>query len=180
MPPTPVTTTYLELNNPTVHNDTVTNSDAYELIQSQVPSPELNRFLYCSVGFQYWWYERVNWSYDQWMTWLDTEKVQTWVAYLQGTPIGYFELERQPGENVEIAYFGLLPQFVGHGLGELLLTDAIDRAWAFGAKRVWVHTCTLDHPAALGNYHARGFKVFKEETRDENLPDEALVPWPDY
>ena len=145
-----------------------------------MPCPEFNRFLYSTVGFEWCWYERINWSYDQWMTWLDTDDVQTWVAYFQGTTAGYFELERQPGENVEIAYFGLLAPFTGRGLGGMLLTDAINGAWAFGARRVWLHTCTLDHPAAFGNYLARGFKVFKEETRDEDLPDEALVPWPGY
>ena len=178
MPRTPVTTTYLELNNPVEQIET--DRAGYELKQCKVPCPEFNRFLYTTVGFTWCWYERLNWSYDQWMTWLDRDEVQTWVAYLQGTPAGYFELERQAGESVEIAYFGLISQFTGKGLGGLLLTDAINRAWAFGAQRVWVHTCTLDHPAALGNYLARGLKVFKEETTDEDLPDAALVPWPGY
>jgi GNAT superfamily N-acetyltransferase len=72
---------------------------------------------------------------------------------------GYYELEAQPGKDVEIAYFGFLPSFVGAGLGGHLPRCAIERGSAMGARRVWVHTCTLDHPQALANYHARGMPV---------------------
>jgi GNAT superfamily N-acetyltransferase len=92
--------------------------------------------------------------------------------------VGYFELEQQTQGNVEVAYFGLLPQFVGKGLGGQLLTAAVSRAWELGARRVWVHTCDLDHPRALENYQARGFRVFKVEARLEELPDTPLELWP--
>jgi N-acetylglutamate synthase-like GNAT family acetyltransferase len=72
-------------------------------------------------------------------------------------------LEKQ-SESVEIAYFGLLPQFIGQGIGGHLLTHAIEKAWQMQAQRVWVYTCTLDHLGALSNYIARGFRVFKQET----------------
>jgi len=96
-------------------------------------------------------------------------ELETWVAYVLGRIAGYFELERQAGSAVEIAYFGLLPAFVGRGIGGHLLTGAIKRAWAMGASRVWVHTCTLDHPNALPNYRARGLKEFHRSIEYKEL-----------
>ena len=94
------------------------------------------------------------------------------------TPVGYFELESQSGDQIELAYFGLLPAFIGHGLGSELLAGAIGVAWARGPSRLWVHTCTLDHPRALPTYRSHGFRIFKTEERVEQLPDEPLAPWP--
>jgi GNAT superfamily N-acetyltransferase len=79
---------------------------------------------------------------------------------------------------VEIVYFGIMPQFVGKGLGGALLTAAVERAWQMGPTRVWVHTCSLDHPSALGNYLARGFRIFKQEIGHEDLPEQSPGPWP--
>ncbi len=151
---------------------------AYELRRVELPCPELNRFLYASVGAAWTWYQRLTWTYAQWMAFLDRDEVGTWIAYVQGTPAGYFELERQQGGSVEICYFGLMPQFIGQGLGGALLTDAVETAWSLGASRVWLHTCSLDHPSALGNYQARGFKIFDTVEEFEELPDEPLQPWP--
>ncbi len=150
------------------------------LLRAGVPSPELGRFLYASVGGEWYWRERLAWTYDRWMTWLSRPEVETWVVYHRGTPAGYFELEAQPEGNVQITYFGLLPGFIGKRLGGYLLSHAIDRAWRFGpaVQRVWVHTCTLDHPGALPNYLARGFKVFREEEHTVDLPDSPPGPWP--
>jgi GNAT superfamily N-acetyltransferase len=98
---------------------------------------------------------------------VESDQHQTWVAYQQGAIAGYFELHRQ-GDEVEILYFGLAPQFIGKGLGGFLLSEAIAKAWQWqGANRVWVHTCTLDHPHALKNYQARGFRIYKEEVEAE-------------
>jgi GNAT superfamily N-acetyltransferase len=82
---------------------------------------------------------------------------------VKGELAGYFELRRDTDGGVEIAYFGLLPGFTGRRLGAHLLTEAVERAWSLGARRVWLHTCTFDHPAALPNYVKRGFTVFKTE-----------------
>lgn len=149
------------------------------LMQAKIPCPELNRFLYTAVGGDWYWINRLNWTYSQWRAYLDRPELETWVAYVSGTPAGYFELEKQAGGSVEIAYFGLLPAFVGRGLGGYLLTAAIERAWDMSASRVWVHTCTLDHPSALRNYQARGFRIFKEVVSEEELPDQPLGPWPE-
>lgn len=137
-----------------------------EIRQVGVASPEFNRFLYETVGKQWFWVDRLVWTAREWNQWVDRDDLETWVAWVHGAPAGYFELERQSGD-VEIAFFGLLPRFIGRGLGGRLLTEAIRRAWAIGASRVWVHTCTLDHPNAQANYEARGLKVYREETHTQ-------------
>jgi GNAT superfamily N-acetyltransferase len=82
---------------------------------------------------------------------------------------GYAELDRTCVENVEIVFFGLMPEFIGKGLGSYLLTAVVEHAWDVGAERVWLHTCTLDHPAALPNYLARGFRLFRTEQSFEEM-----------
>ena len=86
-----------------------------------------------------------------------------WIAYSRGTPVGYFELENHGDGSVQIVCLGLLPQFIGQGLGGHLVTAAVERAWSVGASRVWLDTATDDHPAALPNYLHRGFRVYREE-----------------
>jgi GNAT superfamily N-acetyltransferase len=113
------------------------------------------------------------------MRYLDRAELETWVLYVSGAPAGYVELERQEfGTQVEIAYFGLFPEFTGQRLGGYLLTFALERAWLPEVRRVWVHTCSLDHPAALTNYEARGMRLFKEESEDRLLPARPSRTWP--
>jgi ribosomal protein S18 acetylase RimI-like enzyme len=177
-------TTHLEMTDPGALRPARTPAVAVRLEQAVIPSPELNRFLYTAVGGNWYWIDRLGWSYAEWMRYLDRPELETWVATVAGTPAGYYELERQEGGSVEIAYFGLLPQFIGQGLGGYLLTCAVRRAWEMGGGRsaatqhVWVHTCTLDGPAALANYQGRGFRVFKEESAEVDLPDASPGPWP--
>ena len=134
-----------------------------EIKQQADPAPELGQYLYATVGKDWHWIDRLPWSRDRWLVYLRQPHIETWVAYMEGTTVGYFELAIDPDHQVEFAYFGLLPQFIGQGFGGHLLTVAVQRAWEKGASRVWLHTSTRDHPHALANYQARGFKVFKEE-----------------
>jgi GNAT superfamily N-acetyltransferase len=173
-----VTTHYLEMHEPRELCPKRIAREGLEVKQAKIPLPEFNRFLYTAVGGDWYWIDRLDWTYNQWLEWVDRPELQTWVAYVFGTPAGYFELEAQAQGNVELAYFGVLPQFIGQGLGGHLLTVAIERAWRMGATRVWVHTCSLDHPSALANYCARGFRVFREETQAQELPDTPVGPWP--
>ncbi|MDX2215043.1 MAG: GNAT family N-acetyltransferase [Oculatellaceae cyanobacterium bins.114] len=172
-----VTTWYLEMLSPEQLRPALSNNPDLQVMRAEVPSPELSRFLYSSVGGDWYWLGRLSWSYDQWLTYLDRPAVQTWVAYLRGTPAGYIELEAQPGEQVEIAYFGLMRHFTGKRIGGHLLTIGVQRAWAMGARRVWVHTCNLDGPYALANYQARGFQLYQERTHTEELPEHPIGPW---
>ena len=149
----------------------------FRIVKAEIPSVELQRFLYTAVGGDWFWVDRLPWTYQQWQSWTDRPELHTFVAYLRGTPVGYYNLEQQAHEHVEIAYFGLMPQFAGMGLGGALLTDALEQAWALGARRVHVNTCSLDGPAALTNYQARGMTIYKTHTFLKDLPDRAPGPW---
>jgi GNAT superfamily N-acetyltransferase len=173
----PVTTWYLEMRDPAQLRPSPAPAQA-TIVRAEVPSPALNRFLYSSVGGAWHWVDRLAWTWDRWLQWLDRPELETWVLYLAGTPAGYVELEKQSGGNVEIAYFGVAAPFIGRGLGGHLLTTALQRAWVMGAKRVWVHTCSLDHPAARANYEARGMQVYKEATAMKDVAAETPGPWP--
>ena len=172
-----VTVTYLDYDGGEADSEGAADRP-YDLREAASPCPELNRFLYVSVGYPWCWHMRLSWSYQQWLDYLEDPAVTTWIGYDGGNPVGYFELRRDAEGAVEIAYFGLLPHYVGRGLGKLLLGDAIAKASAFGDGRIWLHTCSLDHPAALPNYLARGFRVRKTEVVEEALPDSPLEPWP--
>jgi GNAT superfamily N-acetyltransferase len=172
-----VTTTYLEMTS-APQATPFRDERKLELRRAEIPSPELNRFFYVAVGSDWWWYSRLNWNRERWLAYVDRPELETWVGYLSGTPAGYFELESQARGQVELAYFGLLPSFIGRGLGTELLSAAIDRAWQLQPRRVWVHTCTLDHPRALQTYQSQGFEIYRSEEKIEDLPDTPLDLWP--
>jgi GNAT superfamily N-acetyltransferase len=121
------------------------------------------RYLYNEVGRDYRWRDRLSWTDEQWAAHLADPGVSIWVLYGHGAPGGYFELSKQHDGSIEIAYLGLMREYIGRGLGKQLLTAAAERAWSLGATRVWLHTCTLDHATALPNYLTRGFEKFREE-----------------
>ncbi len=172
-----VTTWYLEMLSPSQLRPAFSSNPNLVVIRAEIPCPELNRFLYTSVGGDWYWIDRLSWTKNRWLEYLNRREVQTWVAYLSGTPAGYVELVAQPGDNVEIAYFGLLRQFIGQRIGGHLLSVGIKQAWEMGAKRVWVHTCSLDGPYALANYLSRGFQIYKEQTSQQELPEKPIGPW---
>ena len=130
-----------------------------EIRRVEIACPEFNWFLHEAVGVDYRWGGREDWGRRQWSECVERPELETWVAYVSGTPAGYYELERHADGSVRILHFGLLPAFVGKGLGGRLLTEAVTRAWKTGAVRVWLSTCSHDHPRALPNYLARGFTL---------------------
>lgn len=121
------------------------------------------RRLYGGVGDQYHWHDRNKWSDSQLAEYLARPDITVWEAMLGEESAGYFELGKRDDGSVEVVYFGLMPAFIGRGLGGAMLTRAAREAWALGATRVWLHTCTLDSPHALPNYKARGFVPFRTE-----------------
>lgn len=127
----------------------------------EVADGAICRWFYEEVGGSYAWTDRLTWSDAQWEWW--ASRVELWVAAAGGERAGYFELRTEGVEGVQVAHFGLLPAFHGRGLGGWLLTVALRRAVELGAP-VWLHTCTLDHPAALPNYVARGMVPYRTET----------------
>ena len=132
-------------------------------------TPALLRFLYTEVGRQFNWRDRLRWTDAQFQAYLDGG-VAVWVLYHGGAPAGYFDLRPDDDGSVEIYNFGLMPHAIGRGFGRYLLTRAVQEGWAMSAKRVWLHTCTLDHPGALPNYLKRGFRAVAEERYTANIP----------
>jgi GNAT superfamily N-acetyltransferase len=131
---------------------------------------EFNRFLYFTVGELWNWTDKRPWSADQWRAHAEVDSLRTFAAYYDGSPAGYYELFLNAPGEVEIGIFGLLPAFCGKGLGGALLTSALEEAWRIASRRVWVHTCTDDHPAALRNYQARGLTIYHTETHEAHPP----------
>ena len=126
---------------------------------------QLNKFFYKIVGKKYSWTDRLAWSEVKWIDYISNEKLSTYVLRNENDIAGYFELIfHEDKKETEIAYFGILEEYFGKKLGGYLLSEAIKNSFNQGAKRVWVHTCSLDHENALKNYLARGMKVFKTET----------------
>lgn len=163
MPTKTVTRTYLEMASPQQLRAARLADAALQLEQVQGCPPALYRFLYGTVGERYHWVDRRPWTDEQIRAHVAQPEITIWVLHHGEKPAGYFELARQPDGSIEIAYFGLFHEFLGRGLGKHLLTLAVEQAWTLGASRVWLHTCTLDHPAALPNYLGRGFVPFKTE-----------------
>lgn len=127
------------------------------------------RYLYVEVGRDYHWRDRLGWTDEDIRDRLADPTVSLHLLSVAGSPAGYFELQRHADASVEIVYFGLLPEFLGRGLGRYLLSEAVAVAWQRGASRVWLHTCSLDDPAALPNYRARGFRPFRTETYEAEV-----------
>ncbi len=127
---------------------------------------QLNKFFYKNIGKKHKWIDRLIWTESQWTKYVSSKKVKTYVLKCKDDLAGFFELIFHFENNeVEIAYFGLLEEYQNKKLGSYLLSQAIKKSFKTkNIKRVWVHTCTLDHKNALKNYLARGMKIFKEET----------------
>ena len=158
------TTYYLEMHSPHQLN-AKTLPESLNIVECEQPQYEFNRFLYQLVGGAWDWGDLDSFTDKQWQARVEDKNLRTWVAYYRGSIAGYYELYRPDGVNTEIKYFGLSQGNIGKGFGGALLSQAITSAWEWsGTQRVWVHTCTLDHPNALNNYMSRGMKVFKEET----------------
>lgn len=164
-----LTTWYLETTDPRSLRPAREPRGDVRFVRVGVPSPAFNRFLYERVGGAWQWTDRLAWTERDWSAWTARPGLETWVLYLDGAPAGYTELEAQDGGAVEIVYFGLLPGFLGRGLGGHMLTLALERAWDLAGRlagreptrRVWLHTCSLDGEHALSNYRARGLSVYR-------------------
>ena len=165
-----VTTTSLEMLSPEVFKPKALARNDVVVRKVEIPTPTINHFFFVNVGRPWKWYSRLKWTLADWKALVEKETTTTWIGYIKGSPFGYIEFHQQE-ESVEIAFFGLLPQFIGMGLGGFLLSEAIRLAWELEPKRVWVHTCTLDHEFALNNYLARGFSIYKKNKVKEQVPE---------
>jgi GNAT superfamily N-acetyltransferase len=164
MPEQLLITTYLEMRSP----DQLKSKRAdprFQIREKTERDWRFNRDLYFRIGEQWEWIDKRRWTDDQWKEYATAPELRTFAGYYDDALAGYYELRCDGAGGTEIAYFGLLPQWIGRGLGGPLLTSAIDRAWQMtpNTSRVWVHTCNRDHPQALANYQARGMVVYKVE-----------------
>ncbi|MBD1390382.1 GNAT family N-acetyltransferase [Neiella sp. HB171785] len=154
---------YLEMTQPASLQAKPAPSIDAQVIECQQRQFELNRFFYQYVGAAWQWFDKASWSDQQWRDYAHRDQLRLFMLLWQGTPAGYFELEKQADGSVQIAYFGVAPDFLDRKLGGYLLSQAIEQAWQWQATRVWVHTCDLDHPHALKNYQARGMVIYRTE-----------------
>ena len=126
---------------------------------------QLNKFFYKNIGKKHNWVDRLVWTESQWKEYVNNKNVKTYILKIKEDIAGYFEIIFHPDQNeVEIAYLGLLEEYHNKKLGSYLLSSAIRNSFNENPKRVWVHTCSLDHKNALNNYLSRGMKIFKTET----------------
>ena len=156
---------YLEITSLKDFRDSFYNSDVYAVEIVNPVDFQLNKFFYKNIGKNHNWVDRLVWTEKQWIEYVSNTKVKTYVLKAKGEFAGYFELILHFEANeVEIAYLGLLAEYQNKKLGSFILSSAIKNSFLKKPKRVWVHTCSLDHKNALNNYISRGMKVFKTET----------------
>ena len=163
-----ILTTYLEMHSPNQLRAKRCADGRLQIREKKERDCRFNRDLYLAVGEMWSWDDKRGWTDEQWKEYGLAPELRTFGAYYDDSLAGYYELRRDDEGGVEIAYFGLLSEFIGRGFGGALLTSAIEEAWRMSPSttRVWVHTCTWYHPRALANYKARGMVIYKRESEE--------------
>ena len=159
----PVQRNFLELKDLKNLKTNSINENKYT-VKKIKPDFQLNKFFYKQVGKNHRWIDRLSWSDKKWINYISNRNLETYIISEFDELVGFFELLYNPElEETEISYFGLLEEYIGKGIGGYALSVAIKKSFEKNIRRVWLHTCTLDHPNALKNYIARGMTVFKKE-----------------
>ncbi|MBT91790.1 MAG: GNAT family N-acetyltransferase [Candidatus Pelagibacter sp.] len=160
---------YLNINSIKDLSEIAKPSDIYQISLVNPPDFQLNKFFYKQIGQKYRWIDRLIWNEKKWIEYVNNSDVKTFILKEKNNLAGYFEqIFHKKKLDCEIAYFGILEDYFGNKLGGYLLSEAIKKSFRFGAKRVWVHTCSMDHKYALKNYLSRGMKIFKTEVLNIN------------
>ena len=133
------------------------------VLHARTPSVSYYRFLYDAVGKEYNWLSRRKLSDTDLAAVIGDPRNELHVLHVDGSPTGFAEIDRRQPGDIELVQFGLMPEFTGQGLGKWFLQWTIDKAWSYKPRRFWLHTCTLDHPAAVPLYKKAGFVQVKEE-----------------
>lgn len=161
-------------------------SSPLQLVQWRNPAPTKYRALFKRVGAPWLWFSRLVMD-DTQLTAIIHDPAVTMFAVVdrQGIEVGILELDFRGAGQAELSFFGLVPELAGQGHGRWLMAHALQRAWAPGIARVWVHTCTLDHPGALGFYQKSGFtaisrtiETFTDPRVSGHLPVDAAPQLP--
>ena len=140
-----------------------------ELSRVEKPSIDFYRNIYAEVGLPWLWYERTEMTDEELFKIISDDRVEIYVLYVDGEAAGFAELDsRQPPNHdlrdIHLAYFGLASGYLGRGLGTFFIASIINIAWAKDIRRIWLRTCSLDHPAALPTYLKAGFVIYGRET----------------
>tara|TARA_B100001996_G_scaffold307615_1_gene249042 strand:+ start:228 stop:740 length:513 start_codon:yes stop_codon:yes gene_type:complete len=160
---------YLEINSIQNLSEVFKPSNNLNIILIEKSDFQLNRFFYKEIGKKHRWTDRLSWTEKNWIKYVNNSNIKTYVLKEDQNLVGYFEqIFHNEKKDCEIAYFGILEEFIGKKYGGYLLSEAIKESFNLGVKRVWVHTCSLDHKNALNNYRSRGMKIFKSETISVN------------
>jgi GNAT superfamily N-acetyltransferase len=162
------TVTYLEMRAPSTAIVPPPRQDV-AVSRIEQPSTDLYRRLYRQVGEAYDWVDRLLLPDEQLRAIIQHERTDIFTLQVARQTAGYAELDRRHDHEIEIAYFGLVRPFHGQGLGRYFLNWVVRHAWSLGPRRVWLHTCDLDHPAALPTYQKAGFEVYDEKVVDQKV-----------
>lgn len=163
-PDHPILAIYLHLPHREAFRPATIDDPEVLLMRAQEPLVPFYRFLYDTVGRDFWWVDRLKWSDERLAAHLARPEVHLLVLYLRGTPAGYAELDFASSEpGAELQYFGIIPDFQGRGLGKHLLSAAVAYAFDHDAERIWLSTRATDGPRAIANYEARGFVMYRTE-----------------
>ena len=155
---------YLEIKSIKDLKETNQPFDGFSVVLLDPVDFQLNKFFYKNIGKKHKWVDRLIWSDQQWIDYVSSSKLKTYVLKNKDDLIGFFELIfHLENKEVEVAYFGILEEYQNKKLGSFLLSEAIKKSFLKNINRVWLHTCSLDHQNALKNYLARGMKIFKSE-----------------
>ena len=165
------TVTYLQMLSPPAQQVDAPTSGVR--VVHIAPSVEQYLELYRDVGGEYHWVDRLRLATGELKSILNDSRVDVFVLTVDGDTAGFGELDRRKDDEIEVAYFGLMPGYIGRGLGKYFLNQLVQRAWQHNPRRVWLHTCTLDHPAALPNYLKAGFVAYDEETIQQAIQVEG-------
>ncbi len=165
----PVVITYLSMDRRPSLPQIEPKYKHYALIRANQPTVSFYRYLYDTVGKQWFWTDRKGLSDDELKAVLDDVAVDLFVVYVEGSPAGFFELDRREMPTIDLAYFGILPDFIGGRLGPWLLSQALEEIWRHEPTLVTVNTCTLDHPSALPLYQRFGYQPYDRK--------EVATPW---
>ena len=159
-----VTRNYLEINSIKDLREGNKPPDDFSIVLIDPINFQLNKFFYKKIGNKHRWVDRLIWNDKQWIDYVSSKTVKTYVLKEKNDLVGFFELICHfEKKEIEIAYLGILEEYQNKKLGSFLLSEAIKKSFNQKIDRIWLHTCTLDHKNALKNYMARGMKIFKSE-----------------